>query len=197
MYKLFVNGIALLLLFVSVAAQQSNEVEKEEMEIWQKAARPGEQHSLMKNFAGDWNVTGLFYNRDRPDDKPGELKGKATRTFVLGGRFLRQEFKGTLFEMPFSGIGYNGYDNVKKQFLMTWIDNMSTTISSATGTVDSSGKIFTYFGDVDDLRTGEMNKMIKYVERMTDKDTYIFEVYEMPGTAEEFKSFQLTYKRVK
>jgi hypothetical protein len=33
--------------------------------------------------------------------------------------------------MPFEGLGYTGYDNVKKQYFGTWIDSMSTGIMTS------------------------------------------------------------------
>jgi len=51
--------------------------------------------------------------------------------------------------MPFEGIGINGYDNLKKKFVSTWIDNMGTMIVMSTGTFDPATKTFTYMGEMD------------------------------------------------
>ena len=35
---------------------------------------------------------------------------------------------GKLKDMQFKGMGIEGYDNVKKKFVASWVDNMSTGV---------------------------------------------------------------------
>ena len=64
----------------------------------------------------------------------------------MGGRYLEQRFKGDIMGMPFEGIGYTGYDNVKKQYWGTWMDNMSTGMMTSTGTAPPTGRSWTFNG---------------------------------------------------
>ncbi len=47
---------------------------------------------------------------------------------------------GKMMEMPFHGIGTEGYDNVRKKFMASWIDNMGTGILLMEGTYDALRK---------------------------------------------------------
>ena len=61
-----------------------------------------------------------------PGADPMVMDGTSENRWVMGGRYLEQRFNGNFMGMPFEGIGYTGYDNVKKQYWGTWMDNMST-----------------------------------------------------------------------
>ena len=38
---------------------------------------------------------------------------------------------------PFSGVGIDGYDNLRKKYVTTWIDTMGTGIFSMEGTASA------------------------------------------------------------
>jgi hypothetical protein len=42
--------------------------------------------------------------------------------------------------MPFEGRGTEAYDNITKQYVNTWIDNMGTGIMHSTGPCQDAGK---------------------------------------------------------
>ena len=44
---------------------------------------------------------------------------------------------------PFQGLGFTGYDNHPKKYVGVWIDNMTTSIMTSSGTFDAGGKTFT------------------------------------------------------
>ena len=50
---------------------------------------------------------------------------------------------GKMKDMQFKGMGVEGYDNVKKKFVSSWIDNMGTGIQFSEGTYDPATKTFT------------------------------------------------------
>jgi Protein of unknown function (DUF1579) len=45
---------------------------------------------------------------------------------ILGGRYQQSTTKGSFNNMPFEGISLLGYDNAKKVFMNSWVDNMGT-----------------------------------------------------------------------
>ncbi|HEX5035017.1 MAG TPA: DUF1579 family protein, partial [bacterium] len=95
------------------------------------AATPGAGHEVLKPLAGNWTTTTRAW---MPGEKKAhESAGTSTFTWVLGDRFLRQDFKGNWDGQDFEGMGYLGYDNVKKEYVSTWMDSMSTGIGQATG----------------------------------------------------------------
>ena len=56
---------------------------------------------------------------------------------------------GKMKDMQFKGMGVEGYDNVKKKFVSSWIDNMGTGIQFSEGTYDPATKTFTYTSEIE------------------------------------------------
>ena len=167
--------------------------EKAVMEMMAKYSTPGPEHKKLEELVGTWDTSAKMWMD--PSAAPQESKGVAENKMVLGGRFLEQNFEGTMMEQPFTGKGYTGYDLYKKQYVSTWMDSMGTMIMSATGNTDSSGKL-TMTGSMDDPMTG---KKMDFKETMTmvDKDHQLFEMW-MPGPdGKMFKTLEINYTRKK
>jgi hypothetical protein len=167
--------------------------EKAMMEMMAKYSTPGAEHKKLEAMVGTWDTTAKMWMD--PSAPPRESKGVAENKMALGGRFLEQTFEGTMMDQPFAGKGYTGYDLYKKQYVSTWMDSMGTAIMSATGNVDSSGKL-TMTGSMDDPMTG---KKMDFKETMTtvDNDHQLFELW-MPGPdGKMFKTLEITYARKK
>ena len=56
---------------------------------------------------------------------------------------------GKMKDMQFKGMAVEGYDNVKKKFVSSWIDNMGTGIQFSEGTYDPASKTFTYTSEME------------------------------------------------
>lgn len=132
-----------------------------------------------------------------PDSEPMISKGTSEQKVVLGGRFLQQDFTGEMMGQPFIGTGFTGCDNFKKKYVSFWIDNMSTGMSTMEGVLDKDGKTVTMWGTMNEPATGEKNKKVKYVTRFIDKDTQIFETYDVSAYGDKKPTMQITYKRRK
>ena len=167
--------------------------QEEMMARWKASMTPGDMHKKLGIFVGSWNAEVKICEKG-PDSPPVVSKGTASYSLVYGGRYLKQEFKGEMMGHPFIGTGYTAYDNMKKKYTGTWIDNMGTGISTMEGTIDDEGKTLTLWGKMDEPMTGELNKDVKYVLHIIDKNKHIFESYD--GTATQ-PSFQITYTRKK
>src|SRR5205807_8613951 len=124
--------------------------EKAAMDAMMKAASPGEQHKKLESLVGTWNATMKMYMQ--PGAPAQESHGTAVDEAILGGRFVQEKFNGQFMGMPFNGIGYFGYDNMKKQYVASWIDNMGTSLMTLTGTSDSPNE-FTFKGSAPDPMT--------------------------------------------
>lgn len=196
-----VAGIVTVGLFASAALLSAEDVNlggadmAAMMKEWDKWASPGEMHKHLEKMAGNWTVTTKMWMD--PSAPPMESKGTAKSTFVLGGRWLRQEYSGDMMGMPFEGIGMIGYDNFKKEFISTWVDNMSTTMMRSTGSCNAAGTEFNMSGTMDEPLTGERDKKFRHVWKLTSADSHVFEAYDnIPGKG-EVKVMELTYTRVK
>lgn len=82
--------------------------EKTATEMMMKLATPGEGHKKLDVLVGSWNAKSSMWGD--PSKPPEVSEGTSEHTWVLGGRYVEQRFEGTFMGMPFSGIGYTGYD---------------------------------------------------------------------------------------
>lgn len=170
--------------------------QEEMMKRWQEAMTPGDAHKALEQFVGEWDAATRMWV-EGPQKPPMESSGTSSSTMVLGGRFLRQDFSGQMMGMPFTGVGFTGYDNFKKKYVGSWMDSMSTSLATMEGTFDTAGKVLTTWGKMDEPMTGEKDKTIKYVLRILSPDKHVFEAYDLVGTKSEFKAFEITYTRRK
>ena len=170
--------------------------QEEIMQKWQAFMTPGAEHKAMASMTGTWTAEIKTWMAG-PGSEAQTSTGTSEYSMVLGGRYLKQEVSSTMMGMPFTGIGYTGYDNFKKKYVGSWMDNMGTSISTMEGTADASGKTITMWGLMDEPTTGEKNKKVKYVLKMPDAETQIFEIYDVTTYGEKAPTMQMTYKRKK
>jgi len=173
---------------------------KKMMEQMMELGKPGENHKLLAEMAGNWTYT-MKMMMDLVTGKPSESKGTATRKAIFDGRYFTFEVNGK-FDMPgpdgkpkkmdFKGRAIEGYDNVKKKFFSTWTDSMSTMAMNTEGTYDAATKTFTYAGECE-MMPGIRTKM-REVIKVVDKDHHNFEMYEDRGTGET-KTMEIAYTR--
>jgi hypothetical protein len=113
-------------------AKESPEMSPEQMQkMYEEAAKPGAPHAMLAKNAGQWNCTVKSWMD--PSAEPMTSKGTESSEMILGGRYLRSHFQGTMMDKPFEGMGTMGYDNAKKKYVGTWFDSMGTVIMSLEG----------------------------------------------------------------
>ena len=168
----------------------SDEQLAEMMRRYELAATPGKAHDLLSPLAGNFTVTAKF---DSPDGVITST-GKATAEWILGGRFVRQNFSGDMMGQPFTGVGHTGYDNSRKLYQATWMDSMSTAIFYMEGQADASAKTLTLTGEGIDPAEGKMKKY-QHVWHLDNADEIVFEMYELGAGDQKTKTATLTYSR--
>ncbi len=162
------------------------------MEMYQKMAIPGEPHKLFASLAGSW--TTHMKEWMEPGKPPMESTGSAEMKMLLGGRFLYQEITGQMMGQPFSGIGIDAYDNIRKKYVTAWMDSMATGIFLMEGTATLEGRTITLTGQHEAPGGGHMNH--RAVWKLVDANTQTFVMYGThPGGKEEMKMMEITYKR--
>jgi len=156
---------------------------------WEKMNQPGEHHEHLKPLVGSWKCTLRIW---APNQPPSEHSGTIERKAVLGGRYVQEEFNGTMEGKPFSGIGFMGYDTLKQKHVASWMDSMSTGITTMIGSCDPSGKVFT-------MESTEVNPMTqakdKSVLRIINNDKHVFEMFAPGPDGKEYKSFEMECTR--
>jgi hypothetical protein len=168
--------------------------EKAMMEAWAKVASPGTEHKALASSVGSWDVAVKSWMK--PGDPPMESKGTAENRMIMGGRFLEQRFTGTMMDMPFEGLGHTGYDNYKKKYVTTWMDNLGTGVMTGLGTADSAGKVITFTGEMDDPVQGKTNPY-KNTLTVVDDDHQLFEMWSPGPDGKMAKMMEIHYTRKK
>ena len=179
-----------------VGAQQKQD-EQAMMEAAMKLAAPGEYHNYLKPLVGKWQTLGKF--RMAPEAPWMESKGSGETEAILGGRFISSKYTSPPMmgaPQPFEGRGLIGYDNQKKKYVSTWVDNMGTMIMAAEGTSEDQGKTFTFKSNFFDAMTGK-DSWMRSVYKVESPDKYVLEMY-MPGPdGKEFLGMTIDHTRVK
>ena len=134
---------AALALAAALGAQEptpkaSSSGDKARLEAWQRASTPGEPHKKLEALVGTFDTRVRSWID--PSKPPEDSVGTSVNTWVLGGRYVEQQFDGTMMGEPFTGIGYIGYDNVQKKYVSTWLDTAGTGMIYLVGSADASGK---------------------------------------------------------
>ncbi|CBK43163.1 conserved exported protein of unknown function [Nitrospira defluvii] len=161
------------------------------MELWKKLAQPGAPHKAFAGLAGSWTTTTKEWME--PGKPPTEASGTAEMKMLLDGRFLYQEFKSQMMGQPFSGIGIDAYDNVRKKYVTAWMDTMGTGIFIMEGTASADGKTITLKGSHPEPGGGQMHH--RAVWKLPDNNTQTFEMYGNHGHGKEEKMMEITYIR--
>ena len=186
--------IALMLCSLSytqaVPADDSGSVKLEEvMALYLKLASPGPEHEILKSQVGTWKTSAKVW---AGTGEPMANAGAAEITSILGGRFLREEYKGTMMGMPFEGFRLTGYDKIQNKYITTWLDNLGTGMMVLEGTAGPGGRTITWKGMHPNPMTGVLTE-IKMVTRIVD-DGRIVALYENRD-GKEVKSMEITYTR--
>jgi len=126
------------------ATADSKTSKEDMMKKVEAAATPGPAHKALESLAGDWNAEGKCWAS--PDGSPTTSKGVSKVHWVLGGRFLQEDFSGEYMGKSFRGMGLTGYDNLKKKYVSSWVDDMSTGLFTTEGTADAAGKVLPFEG---------------------------------------------------
>lgn len=165
------------------------------MAKWMELASPGPRHELFKPAVGSWAITTRMWMD--PGAAPETSTGTCDFHLMLGGRYLVQECKGEAMGMPFEGMGIEGYDNFRKQYVSVWMDNMGTGFMRMTGMCNEDGSRCTYFGRMDDAMTGEIGKTVKATLRREGPDTLYWEMFDLHGGADWVRVMEIAYRRRK
>ncbi len=168
--------------------------EKAEMEAMMKAGTPGDAHKKLGAMVGTFNTSVKMWMK--AGAPPTESAGVSESTWALDGRFVEEHATGSFMGMPFHGIGYTGYDNIKKKYVGTWMDNLSTSVAMSSGTADADGKSYTFTSTMDDPMTGKA-VTVKEKVMVVDDDHHVFEMWSPGPDGKMFKMMEITYSRKK
>ena len=190
--KVKLSLAAALLLVCPVLFAQADAKPDPMMEAMMKAATPGDAHKSLDPFVGTWTTKVTMWMA--PGAPPMVMEGTSEARWVMGGRYVEERFKSSFMGMPFEGLGYTGYDNIKQRYWSTWMDNMSTGMMMSTGTND--GKTFSFSGTMPDPMTGKDNPVTSKTT-LVDADHHTAEMWGVGPDGKTMKTMEITYSRKK
>ncbi len=192
-------SLAMVLLTVCAATafaqdKQPAADQKAMMDAMMKAMTPGDAHKLLAPTVGNFDAKVTMWQA--PGAPPSVDTGTMESKWILGNRYVEERFSGNFMGMPFNGIGYTGYDNVKKQYWSTWIDNMSTGVMTSAGATSDNGKSWKFTGTMADPMSG---KDMVAESRLTiaDADHHTMEMWGPGPDGKMFKMMEIAYSRKK
>jgi hypothetical protein len=174
----------------SCHAMADEKADKAAMEAMEKAGQPGDAHKKLDALAGKFTVKSKMWMD--PSKPPEESSASTERTWIMGKRYLQENYKGTFMGQAFTGMGIQGYDNVTKHYFGSWIDSGSTSMSLSTGTL--KGNTITYKGKMSDPAVG---KEVPYTMtlKIVDNDHHTLEMSGTGPKGKEVKWMELQYTR--
>jgi hypothetical protein len=160
---------------------------------WQDNMAKTEMHKMMESWAGTW--TSEITSWEKPGAAPQTSPGSAEFKSVMNGMFLEGVHTSTMMGMPFEGHSTMGYDNMKKKYISSWIDNMGSQIMTMEGTWDAATKSLTMTGKCYNPSFGKECGM-REVFKPIDDNNQVMEMYG-PGPGGEWKMIEIKSTRKK
>ena len=158
---------------------------------WAAFMTPGAAHSYMARFVGSWIIETRFWHA--PGQPPEVSRSRADYAMILGGRYLQSRYTGTSMGPPFEGMGLEGFDNARREYISVWVDNMSTGVVVARGHLQEDARTIVYHGTrTDPLTGGEVS--FRSVWESVDANRWRFEMFERQGDR-EVKTMAMTAVR--
>jgi hypothetical protein len=161
-------------------------------ELMAKFGEPGPEHKALEPLVGTWDCAVKFWFA--PGQPPQESKGTGKRHWILGKRFIEENFEGSALGTPFKGLGVTGFDRAAKKYSSFWIDSMTTSMTLIHGTYDPETKTFTYRGEEQAPFMAKKWK-VRDVLKIVDDNRQVLEAYRQIGTSPEFKTLEITFTR--
>jgi hypothetical protein len=162
------------------------------MKIMQEMSAPGKEHEALKPLVGSFTCSVKLPMAPAAPAK--ESKGVYERKWILGGRYVAEEYRGETLGMPVEGFGIMGYDKLQKQYHAYWIDSWGTGTWMMTGTTDASGKTLTLTGENFNAVT-KSKKKGRSTREIIDNDKHVMKWYDIGPDGKEFMNFEITCTR--
>jgi hypothetical protein len=161
---------------------------------WKESMTVSEQHKMLAKADGTWTGDVTMWMADGAP--PMKSTSTTVNKMIFGGLYQQSTHSGDMMGMPFEGMSILGYDNMKKEFFSTWIDNMGSGIIVSTGSWDEASKKLTLTGSMKCMNG--QDAMEREVFTMTDDNNQTLEMYGPDSkTGKEYKTMEIKYTRKK
>jgi hypothetical protein len=181
--KSFALSASLVLLGAGTAAAQE-----------EFAPKPTPEHERLRDEVGTWDATIKSWMQG-PEAEPTVSQGVETVKLMPGGLWILSEFDGKFGDVAFHGAGQTGYDPLKKKYVGTWVDSMSSSLMVTEGEYDPATKTLTMHAQGKEPSGKPYDA--KMVSTHKDKNTRQFTMYmKSDDTKGEYvRMMEITYVR--
>ena len=161
---------------------------------WIAYMAPGDVHKMMAGWDGSW--TGNVTMWHAPGAPPEQSTSTTVNKTVMGGRYQVSNHTGSMMGQPFEGMSTMAYDNARKVFISTWIDNVGTGMMVMEGKWDDASKTINLSGNMVDPSAGTGKQIpIKETFKIIDDKTQLMEMYGPAPDGKEFKMMEIKFTR--
>lgn len=180
-------AVVLLAGFGAVLLPPSVHAQKAELPASTRLAMPGEKHRWLEPLIGKWNVQMRVW--PAPGAEPIEsAQLTATREWILGGRYLREELTGTFAGNPSHRVALLGYNNLERRFELVTVDTFEPGQMTYASHADGTPGLISLAGDNTEAGfgakpTGRKRSLRFDIEMAGDVNTQRIHV-RYPGEAE-------------
>lgn len=179
----------LMVSFSSQLFAQSNQ--DSAMKAWMSYMTPGDVHKMLAKDDGEWNEEITLWMA--PGAPPTKSTATASNKMIMGGRYQESRHTGNFMGMPFEGYSIVGYDNARKIFVSSWVDNMGTGIMFMEGKWDEKTKTIHFTGKTTDPSSGKDVPVRETFTWIDDKKQKM-EMF-MTQEGKEYKSMEILFTR--
>jgi len=152
---------------------------------------PGEEHKKLDVLSGEWDVTVKF------PVGPGKfMEGKSScrASWVMDGRFLRQEYTSTFAGKPLTIVRYLGFDRHRGKLVEIQFESTHTDVMQNEGAFSADGKTFTCSGKHIEAATGK-DVEVRTMTTIVDNDSFTLEMIYGGAEGDMAKTITLTHRR--
>ena len=190
-HPLFLSALLVASAGAVFALQKPSKADMDKMAAF---AAPNENHKVLDYKVGKWNGHVTLWMA--PGMPPVEADSTAEIQWIMGGRYLHDNTHGSFMGQPFEGMATTGYDNAKKKYFFTWIDNQGTGIMIGEGTWDAAKKVLSTTSTMSDPMTGK-EVTERGTETVLDANSFRSEMFSKGPDGKEYLSMRIDYKRAK
>jgi len=161
------------------------------MKKWTDFMTPGDMQKILAAADGKWSEDITLW---MAPGQPSKSTGTVDYKMILGGRYQQGNITASFNGMPYEAVSITGYDNMKKLFFSSYVDNLGTGILNMEGTYDAASKTITLTGSEMDPMTEKEMKMRETI-KMIDDHTQVTAMYDITG-GQEKKVMEITLKHM-